>query len=415
MRGGNAPPCPICQVTPDPPFAGSRTPPKDKTQESLKWFVIRLFACPVAGELLGSINDHAEKEAAPPGTSHIAVTAIMSISSSQTGPPLTVRELYKQKKGEWDLELVAGEAGMEHSIINTAELNRPGLALAGYYEVFSAERIQLIGLTESSFLKGLSHEDRERRIRRTLDFTIPCVIVTSAMEICEELAQVCSERNIPLLRTTHITSPFQSDLSRYLGRRLAPSWTIHGVMMDVFGMGVLIGGKSGVGKSECGLELVERGHRLIADDVVIVRRVAKETLIAEPSPNIGYHMEIRGIGIIDVELLFGVRSVRDEAQIKLSVALEKWDPKKDYERLGLTRRTTDMFDCKVPEFVIPVEPGRNIAQLIEVASLMQRLEDQGINVAREFDRHIMETIQGKRQPRQAFSAIERLYQAKTEP
>lgn len=322
--------------------------------------------------------------------------------------PLTVAELYEKKAKEWDLEIITGREGM-HSVINTHELNRPGLALAGYYEVFSAERIQLIGLTESSFLKSLSPQFREEVIRRTLAFSIPAVIVTTSQEISEEMVRVCTERNIPLLRTSHITSPFQSNLGHYLERRLAPSWTVHGVMMDVFGMGVLIQGKSGVGKSECGLELIERGHRLIADDVVVVRRVGKNDLIAETPPNIGYHMEIRGIGIIDIELLYGVRGIREDSKIDLKVMLEPWDPSKEYERLGLSDRYITMFECQIPEYILPVEPGRNIAKLVEVAALNQRLEDQGINVAREFDQRIMETIQRKRRPSRTFTAIERLY------
>jgi HPr kinase/phosphorylase len=322
--------------------------------------------------------------------------------------PLTVAELFEKKALEWDLEIITGREGM-HSVINTAELNRPGLALAGYYEVFSAERIQLIGLTESSFLKSLAPQAREEVIRRTLAFEIPCVIVTTGQAVSEEMIKVCAERAIPLLRTSHITSPFQANLSQYLERRLAPSWTVHGVMMDVYGMGVLIQGKSGVGKSECGLELIERGHRLIADDVVVVRRPRKNELIAETPPNIGYHMEIRGIGIIDIELLYGVRGIREDARIDLKVMMEPWDAAKEYERLGLADRYVTMFEVKIPEYVLPVEPGRNIAKLIEVAALNQRLLDQGINVAREFDQRIMDTIQRKRRPARTFTAIERLY------
>ena len=332
----------------------------------------------------------------------------MSLLENELSRPLSVAEFYETKAKEWDLEIITGEDGFE-SVINTSELNRPGLALAGYYEVFSAERIQVIGLTESSFLKSLSLDKREQVIRKTLAFQIPCVIVTSAMDICDELIEVCRERHIPLLRTSHITSPFQSGLGHYLERRLATSWTIHGVMMDIFGMGVLIQGRSGVGKSECGLELIERGHRLIADDVVVVRRVGKNELIAETPPNIGYHMEIRGIGIIDIELLFGVRAIREEAKISLKVTMEPWDPTKEYERLGLNDRNVVLFDCQIPEYVLPVEPGRNIAKLIEVAALNQRLEDQGVNVAREFNQRIMDTIQKKRTPTtRAFTALERL-------
>ncbi len=326
---------------------------------------------------------------------------------SEWNRPLTVQEMLQKRGKEWELEIVTGHDGLD-SIISTAELNRPGLALAGYYEVFSAQRVQIIGLTESSFLKSLDPEARRGAIEKTLGFTIPCVIVTSGQEICPELLDTCRMRSIPLLRTVQITSPFQSDLGHFLERRLAPSWTVHGVMMDVFGMGVLIRGKSGVGKSECGLELIERGHRLIADDVVVIRRVGKDELYAETPPNIGYHMEIRGIGIIDVELLFGVRAVREDAKLILMITMEPWDPDKEYERLGLADRYTTLFDCRIPEYVLPVEPGRNIAKLVEVAALTQRLEDQGINVAREFDQRIMNAIQKKAPPMRQFSAIDRL-------
>ncbi len=326
---------------------------------------------------------------------------------SELNEPLKVEELLSRKARDWDLVQVAGRDGLSN-VIYTPEINRPGLALAGYYEVFSAERIQLIGLTETRYLASLTPETRQQVIRQTFAFHIPCVIVTTDLEIAEELITTCDALQIPLLRTSLTTSLFQADLSHFLERRLAPAWTVHGVMMDVFGMGVLIQGRSGVGKSECGLELIERGHRLIADDVVVIRRISKNQLIAETPPNIGYHMEIRGIGIIDVELLYGVRAVREESPINLRVMMEPWDPMKEYERLGLNDRESILFECSVAEYVLPVEPGRNIAKLIEVAALTQRLEDQGINVAREFDRRIMEAIQRKQTTRRPFTAIDRL-------
>jgi HPr kinase/phosphorylase len=332
----------------------------------------------------------------------------MGKSLIELNKPLKVRELFEAKSREWELELIAGREGLD-AVICTPELNRPGLALAGYYDVFSSDRIQLIGLTESSYLRSMFPGHRIRAIERTLGFAIPCIIVTTGQEICEELLKVCNERNIVLLRTSHNTSYFQADLAHYLERRLAPSWNIHGVMMDVFGIGVLIQGVSGVGKSECGLELIERGHRLIADDVVVVRRIDQNELIAETPANIGYHMEIRGIGIIDVELLYGVRAVREEAKISLTVKLEPWDPSKEYERLGLEDRTTTLFDCRIPEYILPVEPGRNIAKLVEVAALDHRLEEQGINVAQEFDKRIRDVIRGKTPSLRRFSALDRLY------
>lgn len=336
----------------------------------------------------------------------------MTTPPSIPNRPLTVSELYERWQKTWSFELLAGSEGME-STIETSEINRPGLALAGFYDMFSSDRLQLIGLTECAFLRNLTHEERDRAIRRTLGFSIPAIILTSSEQAPQELLDICNERNIPLLRTSAITSTIASGLHRFLERRLAPSWTVHGVMLDVFGMGVLIQGKSGVGKSECGLELIERGHRLIADDVVVVRRVNNTILLAETSPNIGYHMELRGIGIIDIELLYGVRAVRDISKISLRVYMEPWDPNKDYERLGLEERTSLLFDCKVPEYVLPVEPGRNIAKLVEVAALMQRLEEQGINVAQEFNQRIIDCMRGKA-PERTYTAIDRLHRARTD-
>lgn len=336
----------------------------------------------------------------------------MSISSAEFTRPLTIGELVEAKGQQWDLQLVAGESGLD-KLIETAELNRPGLALAGYFGVFSADRVQLIGLTETQYLESMDSEKRAEVIGRMMAYPMPCIIVTTGLNVCDELRAACEARQVPLLRTSVVTSPLLSDLTRYLQWRLAPCWTTHGVMMDVYGMGVLIQGKSGVGKSECGLELIERGHRLIGDDVVVVRRVAKNRLLAETPPNIGYHMEIRGIGIIDIELLYGVRAVREQASIALMVTLEPWDPNKEYERLGLADRYTTLFDCKVPTYVLPVEPGRNVAKLVEVAALTQRLEDQGINVAREFNRHIMEMIQKKQAPQRIFTAIDKLRRAQS--
>ena len=332
----------------------------------------------------------------------------MAKSTQSRFRSISVRELLESKGKEWDLKLITGEEGLDREI-RTFELNRPGLALAGYYDVFSVERVQLIGKTETSFLKSLSARERTRRLRRTLEFPIPCFIVTRSLPILPEMVKAMKDLKVPLLRTSHITSPFQAELGQFLERRLAPQWIVPGVMVEVFGVGALIQGKSGIGKSECGLELVERGHLLIADDIVMMRRFGRGRLFAAPSPSLGYHMEIRGIGIIDVERLFGARSVREEGELSLIVQLEKWDSKKEYERLGLTENFVTLFDCQVPQVVIPVEPGRNISQLIEIAALTQRLKSQGINLAQDFDRRILEMIQSKarRTPRSVRSIRKR--------
>ncbi len=300
---------------------------------------------------------------------------------------ITVREMFDANKDQWDMEILSGEEGMDR-VITTFEQSRPGLALAGYHEVFSQERVQIIGLTETSYLKSLDSVERLKRLRRTLEFPIPCFVITRSLEALPEMVQALKEKKVPLLRTSHITTPFEAELGRFLERKLAPRWPLHGVMMEVFGMGVLIQGKSGVGKSECALEMIHRGHLLVADDVVMMRRVSRGRLFGEPSPQLRYHMELRGIGIIDVELLFGVKSVREESALSLIVELEKWEAGKEYDRLGIQEKHRDLFNCKIPYVTIPVEPGRNIAMLIEVASLMRRLRSQGINTAQNLDRHI---------------------------
>lgn len=305
---------------------------------------------------------------------------------------IAVRMILEKLGPELDLKLVAGEDGLDNTF-NTTELNRPGLAFAGYYDVFTSDRIQIIGITEISYLKSLEPADRLQRIRRTFEFNIPAVIITSDQETLEELKRVADERSIPLLRTPLLTSNFSSHLARFLQRSVAPTWNIHGVALDVFGMGVLITGPSGVGKSECALELLERGHRLIADDIVILRRVGKGDLVATCSERLGYHMEIRGIGIIDVETLFGVRAVRDEEVVSLVIRMERWDQKKDYDRIGITANTCLLFDCELPEYVIPVQPGRNMSLLIEVATLMQRLKSQGVNTAENFNAKLQTELQ----------------------
>lgn len=305
---------------------------------------------------------------------------------------IPVRMVLDKLGQELDLKLVAGEAGLDNTF-NTTELNRPGLAFAGYYDVFTSDRIQIIGITEISYLKSLEPADRLQRVRRTFEFNIPAMIVTSDQEILEELRRVADERAIPLLKTPLLTSNFSSHLSRFLQRAVAPTWHIHGVSLDVFGMGVLITGPSGVGKSECALELLERGHRLIADDIVILRRVGKGDLVASASERLGYHMEIRGIGIIDVETLFGVRAVRDEEVVSLVIRMERWEQNKDYDRIGITANTCLLFDCELPEYVVPVQPGRNMSLLVEVAALMQRLKNQGINTAEVFNARLQAELQ----------------------
>lgn len=317
--------------------------------------------------------------------------------------PISIRRILEEQGAEWKLELLTTEAGLDNTF-STSELNRPGIALTGYLDVFSADRVQILGLTEISYLRGLKSKDRYRRLAKVFEFYIPAIIITTSLEAPDEMIELAEENRVPVLRTPLLTSNFSGYLSHFLDRALAPSWAIHGVMMDVFGMGVLIQGRSGVGKSECALELIERGHRLVADDIVILKRIGNEQLIAACSDRLRYHMEIRGIGIIDIESLYGVRSIRDEEVVSLLIRLERWDPKKDYERLGIKQRFQKMFDCRIPEYTLPVEPGRNISILIEVAALMQRLRGQGINPAAALNEQILAAMRPRTGAPQAHGA-----------
>lgn len=307
---------------------------------------------------------------------------------------ITVEQLLKDLMSTIDLWIQAGASGLNNQI-HTSELNRPGLAFAGFLDVFSHNRIQILGITEISYLHSLDAEERKRRLEKIFKYKIPCFIVTSNGIVPKELLGLCNEHHVPLIVTPLPTSKFSGQLSYYLDRKFAPSCTVHGTLLDVFGVGVLIIGKAGVGKSETALELVERGHRLVADDVVILKRLDRNLMVGTSSEMLRHNMEIRGIGIIDVEDLYGVGSVRDEKKVSLIIRLKRWDDKEDYERLGLDDKYCDIFDVRIPEYTIPVEPGRNLSLLIEVAALYQRLKETGRSPAKKFNDKLMEAIRTK--------------------
>ncbi len=308
---------------------------------------------------------------------------------------ISIGKLLEKKGRALEMHVVAGYDGLDNRV-ESPELNRPGLAIAGFYEVFSNDRIQILGITECSFLRKLDPVDRQARLSRMFEFPIPCFIITSGEEVTPEFFNLANKKNVPIIRTPMPTSRFFGMLSNFLEMEFAPSCTIHGVLLDVYGMGALLTGISGVGKSETALELVERGHRLVADDVVILRRISKNILIGGASEILKHHMEIRGLGIVDVEKLYGVGSVREEKKISLLINLEKWEQNADYDRLGIDEKTRIIFDVKIPEYRIPVEPGRNLAILIEVAALLQRLRYRGYNPAAEFNKSLNRRIQQKK-------------------
>jgi len=268
--------------------------------------------------------------------------------------------------------------------IETTDINRPGLQLAGFYQYFGTDRIQIIGKVEMTYLAQLEDKKRYESIRTFFSKGIPCVVLARGMEPLAEMMECAREFNVPFLRTQEDTSPFCSNLIAYLNVELAPMETLHGELVEVYGEGVLILGESGVGKSETALELVKRGHRLVADDLVEVRRVSSKTLVGSAPEIIRHFIEIRGIGILDVKYLYGVGSVKVTESIALVVNMELWDPKKQYERLGTEELTTEILGIKVPSLTIPVKPGRNLAIIIEVAAMNNRQKKMGYNAAQVF-------------------------------
>ncbi|NUP88301.1 MAG: HPr(Ser) kinase/phosphatase [Candidatus Sumerlaeia bacterium] len=301
---------------------------------------------------------------------------------------LSVQQLVEGVRSPLDVRLVAGAQGLGNQI-NTSELNRPGLALCGFFEYFANRRVQVLGNTETAYLHGLPEDEARRRIETFFEYPIPCIFLTSGNTAPPVFLELAERTATPVLATDVPTSRSALRIAAFLERQLAPETHIHGVLVDVHGLGVLLLGRSGVGKSECALELVERGHRLVADDIVVVQRMGKDQLIGRSTDILRYHMEIRGLGVIDIESLYGVNSIALEREISLIVRLEKWEASKQYERLGLEERTYAIFDVEVPEYILPVEPGRNLAVLIEVAALHQRLKNHGINPARAFNESLI--------------------------
>ena len=284
------------------------------------------------------------------------------------------------------------EIDPDEVIINTPEVNRPALQLAGFFEHFDKERVQVIGNVECAFLDNMEKKNRVWVYDKLMSSGIPCLIICRGVEPDKELLEAAVKHGVPVATTEMATSPFDAELTRWLHVQLAPEKTIHGVLVDVYGEGVLIMGESGIGKSEAALELIKRGHRLVSDDVVIVKKVSDETLIGT-SPDMTKHLiELRGIGVIDVKALFGVESILDTANIDMVIQLEEWDRGKDYDRLGLTDHHIDILGNQIISYNIPVRPGRNVAVIVESASVNHRQKMLGYNAAQELERRVEESF-----------------------
>lgn len=294
------------------------------------------------------------------------------------------------------LKNLTPDIDMEDRKITVPDVNRPALQLTGFFDHFDSERVQVIGYVEYTYLQTLSENRKKELYEKLMSYGIPCLIFSTGLIPDEQLLQTANEKGIPVFSTPRKTSSFMAEMIRWLNVELAPQISIHGVLVDVYGVGVLIMGESGIGKSEAALELIKRGHRLVTDDVVEISKVSDDTLVGT-APDITRHLiELRGIGIIDVKMLFGVQSVRQTQTIDLVITLEDWNKDKEYDRLGLEEEYTEFLGNKVVCHSIPIRPGRNLAIIVESAAANFRQKKMGYNAAQELYRRVQENLTNKR-------------------
>ena len=291
---------------------------------------------------------------------------------------------------EFNLECITVPNNIDEILITRSEINRPGLPLAGFFEYFTPERIQIIGRVESIYLSQLSDKERYEKLYNLFENKPVCVIIARGIEPPFEMIEVAKKFDVPILRTPLATTNFVASLIASLNIHLAPTITRHGVLVEVYGEGILILGDSGIGKSETAIELIKRGHRLIADDAVEISKVSEITLLGRAPSIIRHYMEFRGIGIIDVRRIFGVGAVKETEKIQLVIKFEPWVEGKLYDRMGLENDTVEILGINIPAITIPVRPGRNLAVIIEIAAMNQRLKKMGYNTAEEFNKKLEE-------------------------
>ena len=307
---------------------------------------------------------------------------------------LTVERLLKEQGGSLELELILGERSLKRPI-TVSEINRPGLALAGFLEHFRSERIQVIGKGEQAYCASSQPSALQKSLAKMLSSQLlPCVIVTHGLKMSPVLVAECRKKGVPLLRSRLKTADLVSELSETLEYELAPSCLAHGVFVDIYGLGVLIQGDAGMGKSECALELLKRGHILIADDVVRLQHRRGGVLRGSCPEPLRNHIEVRGLGVLDVRLLFGIGLILEHKRVRLAIQLVPWETIEGKDRTGLENKTTNFLGIDVPLVRIPVSPGRNLAVLIEVAALNQRLRSQGYSAADNFNQKLIERMRG---------------------
>lgn len=292
-----------------------------------------------------------------------------------------------------NLKCIAGRRGLPRAL-TVPELNRPGLALSGFYENFAGNRVQLFGRGETAYLQKLHNENNIQAVKDFFKNQIPCCVFTYNLEPTEEFRQAAEENCCAILQTDLTSTDFSNRILRVFSNTFAAHQTLHGVMVEVYGIGILLTGHSGVGKSETALELVERGHRLVADDIIEIRCVNGNVLLGRGiNTIISHHMEIRGLGIINISQLYGVGAVRDQKEVQMIVKLEEWDSNKAYDRLGTEQNYQEILGVKVPVIEIPVKPGRNLPIIIEAAAMNERLKNMGYNSAKDFNLNVLKWIE----------------------
>jgi len=305
---------------------------------------------------------------------------------------LLVQEFEQDQEHDLGLTLVAGRKGLKKGITHS-QVQKMGLALTGFIKFIDPERLQIIGNTEMAYLTTLSAEQQEKVIHQICSLDLSCLVITRNLEVPELLLQEADKRGIPLFRTALRSFDFIEQVTQYLEEKLASTTSIHGVLMDVFGVGVLILGKSGIGKSECALDLILRGHRLVADDMVSIQKRSPSSLIGSGFDVIKHHMEIRGLGIINIRSLFGVEAIREQKKIELVLELMEWDTNREYDRLGFEEEKYPILGVELPMLRIPVTPARNLTTIIEVAARNHLLKVMGYDSALEFEKKLLQKME----------------------
>lgn len=308
---------------------------------------------------------------------------------------ITVGQFFDANHERFKLRKLNGENGFDNHI-KDKNLHRPGLALAGYVELFTYDRVQIIGNTEVNYLNSLSPEQRSRAFKSLLEFKIPCIILTNDNKLEQEFLDAASARGIPIFGTPFETTKIAYFVADFLDDQFAPQIVLHGSFVDVYGVGVLLMGRSGIGKSEIALDLVERGHRLVADDVVNVTRKGEGILMGSGTELVKHFMEIRGLGLIDVRSMFGIRAIRFQKRVEVVVELEEWKPDEDYTRTGLDDKPVSILDVELPHVRLPIFPGKNVTVITEVIALNYLLKHYGYDAAKEFAKRLEGQIEAKR-------------------